>query len=1071
MTELVLPPLTNNQLKELEKLDGLQPRGSTLPTDPSSIQSDGTVADIGLNVERQPSRVTGAVDTSNLTAEQLRSLEDPNKLQKFSQGASDFIEDTGLGAIARGFNEFLFTMTKPVELAIAKGIEAAGLAEPGTVDRDSLMRLFNSNDFEKQKIIIPYVLTYGAGDFIGATDKEGFAETYMRPAGEVVAGTVPFLGLQGKAAQLSTQVPKVATGMQTTAEGVRQAMLAPFVSKPATTVAAETAIAGLSGASLPIEEEIFGTQTGLLVPGALVGGSLAFTGATKGPIGRIITWGAEKFGTGRDDLRVATGKTDPSAGTRGAEAKGELGRAIQVAAGTETGEANVAIAKQIEETLTPFAEAPIQLSPAEQTLDATLLATQRRVEKSGDQAFTIANRNRKYNILQAAENFLNSNFRGSVIADAPLWVVDEASGAYVPMVRSLDEEAADLVDTWAALTTSDTTGVLPKLTDRAPTGQDIRSAVIQGHQAAKEAAEKLAKKLNINDADQFTSRDAFKAAQDNLRETVLTRQGEQALSYKALPQAIKDFIEAPIDRVTFQDWKLYRDQVGSAIGVAKNKTEIRQLYQLAKTLDDLGEAFGRTNDKFRQFQDVYNATVVTPYERSGVLRVMARGPGGTKESPVYILPDEKVADAFLTNPDTARQYTTLFSNDTARMDAMKNVVLDKVRSLAYSPSKGQFKPDAINTYVNKNREILTELGLIDDLTNTETLLRDTLARNAELTQRKRIVDGNQVLRAITRAENVGDPNKLIDDALKNPSIMRDLRQVVRDKFKGDELADAEMALRTAVMDRIFAQAPDGLENPGKFKQVLFRNERSLANLMDQSHLKSLYQIAEAAERVYATPMPSGAALTPEGVLNRLEDLTGTSVRGQTTLARAAMEGRISNLSAATYILTRAAATRSSVRSDALFKEAMFNPELARTLTTETNLPPGQIPAQTKSKLNAYLFGIGAAYGFESPDIEPITVRIETPEKPIEKPTKNELPQLDFKLFQEEMPVPPFNENQPKLQPVDNSTSIIEKINAPPMPKNTQPQIDARTLFPNDPLAGAIQQAQANTGIMSLPRRA
>ena len=65
----------------------------------------------------------------------------------------------------------------------------------------------------------------------------------------------------------------------------------------------------------------------------------------------------------------------------------------------------------------------------------------------------------------------------------------------------------------------------------------------------------------------------------------------------------------------------------------------------------------------------------------------------------------------------------------------------------------------------------------------------------------------------------------------------------------------------------------------------------------------------------------------------------------------------------------------------------------------------------------------------------------------------------------------FNENQPKLQPVDNPASMIEKISAPPMPKNTQPQIDARTLFPNDPLAGAIQQAQANTGIMSLPRRA
>ena len=62
-----------------------------------------------------------------------------------------------------------------------------------------------------------------------------------------------------------------------------------------------------------------------------------------------------------------------------------------------------------------------------------------------------------------------------------------------------------------------------------------------------------------------------------------------------------------------------------------------------------------------------------------------------------------------------------------------------------------FNPDAVNTYLNKNREVLTELGLFDDLTNTTTMLDDMVARQAELVARRRVVDGNMLNKMIARS--------------------------------------------------------------------------------------------------------------------------------------------------------------------------------------------------------------------------------------------------------------------------------------------------------------------------------
>ena len=67
---------------------------------------------------------------------------------------------------------------------------------------------------------------------------------------------------------------------------------------------------------------------------------------------------------------------------------------------------------------------------------------------------------------------------------------------------------------------------------------------------------------------------------------------------------------------------------------------------LGENLDKMGVAFGKTNKNFEDFRSYYEANVILPFEKSGVVRVTSKGSGGSKEAPSYWLSDEQVASSF-----------------------------------------------------------------------------------------------------------------------------------------------------------------------------------------------------------------------------------------------------------------------------------------------------------------------------------------------------------------------------------------------------------------------------------------
>lgn len=232
----------------------------------------------------------------------------------------------------------------------------------------------------------------------------------------------------------------------------------------------------------------------------------------------------------------------------------------------------------------------------------------------------------------------------------------------------------------------------------------------------------------------------------------------------------------------------------------------------------------------------------------------------------------------------------------------------------------------------------------------------------------------------------------------------------------------------------------------------------------------MYLIADAAERVFATPIVAGKGLTSDDLMSRFASKVGTSVAGASTRFVALQEGRIGTKAAAAYFLTRGLSARSAARADALFKEMMFNPEVAKLLVKEA---PTQfsITQDTNRKINSILFNMGVL-----PTIRQVTGEQSPAEDyKIEFPKAFELPENDEQSSVSPNILPPVNANQvAAVSPSTASSSIPSSAStlAPAPVANTQ-QANTQTasaseLFPFDPTLAAIERRQnAKQGIMSV----
>ena len=187
--------------------------------------------------------------------------------------------------------------------------------------------------------------------------------------------------------------------------------------------------------------------------------------------------------------------------------------------------------------------------------------------------------------------------------------------------------------------------------------------------------------------------------------------------------------------------------------------------------------------------------------------------------------------------------------------------------------------------------------------------------------------------------------------------MRELKAATTKGNDDISAEDAGHAFRAAVTERMLAKAPDVMSDPAKFKEWMVKNEEVLNAAFDKSHIDNMYLIADATERILATGIRGGQGVTDSDIISKFTGMLGTTPAGISNRFIAVQEGRLGSKAMVGYIVSRAIRQQSSARSEALFRESMFDPKIAKLLASEGGDDVAEFGASEPAKraMNAYLF--------------------------------------------------------------------------------------------------------------------
>jgi hypothetical protein len=215
-------------------------------------------------------------------------------------------------------------------------------------------------------------------------------------------------------------------------------------------------------------------------------------------------------------------------------------------------------------------------------------------------------------------------------------------------------------------------------------------------------------------------------------------------------------------------------------------------------------------------------------------------------------------------------------------------------------------------------------------------------RFGDLEQRQRAVGDAKVAGLLGR-----NPEQQIDAALNDWQVMKGLKRSVA----SDPQADA--ALTRAVM----ARAPDVMDAKA-FGDWLQGHDRVLRQVLSPDHLTALKDVLKASEIQTQLPRPSGTAERPKSALAKAGATIGTPIKSLLQRFLAVAQGRVGVPYTAFDIGSRVVDSFTERETDAIWREALFNPDVAKSLATVVK-NKGATGLQLK-RLQNYLLTVGAA---------------------------------------------------------------------------------------------------------------
>lgn len=748
-------------------------------------------------------------------------------------------------------------------------------------------------------------------------DPQTGVDRIARRAGQEVAATAPLAAGVFGAAATAPAVTSSMLGQRSFGRGV-ETLLQGVRNTPLTAAAGEAAATIGAGVGAGVAREIAPDSANAELAGQFVGGmSPALLAQTPTAI-------AIRLGRG------LTSRMSGSAVTRAAEQ--EVARVVGPELGPRA-EAGIDAAEALRQEMPGFSA-----SLAESTQSPALLATQRAIEGSATGQELQALAARREGNVEAITRFAAS--RAPDAPNSPSFVVDTANRRVQDIRADLDAQGAQNLGQRQTLAET-----LPTA-DRSNLGATLRDRLTTIRRDTSARMTQLADELGINNSDvtvQF----------NEVRQQIVDdfSPGSVFEDARNFPEVVSVLRNLPEDEIiTFADLKALRERLTDDLldaqsAASPSRKRIRVLSHLQERIDGTINDLTQVADpnlaaRYDQFRQTYFNEYIEPFERGAAFAVRQRDGRG-----FYRLPDEKVASAFFGARDVsgARQFKLAFGNDPDATAAITSAAMDNLRDATVRD--GVIDPRRFENWLRAHDSVLNEFPEIKaGVSDIRSANQALSARQAQLDVRTKTVNDSILgrrLQAVSRGTQT--PEQLIASAVKDPRLMRSLVASLR-----NDPASLESLRRHVWDDANSLSARD-------ISAFLENNAASLSRAFDLRHLSDLQNIQRARTLVESVPAPQGQAFRPDPV-GALTRQLGQGVPAIQARVFAAESGRTSFRFVAGDMFARFIRGRSQIRSDALLREALYNPEVARDLSSMIGFQ-GTKP-EIANRLNVWLFNLG-----------------------------------------------------------------------------------------------------------------
>tara|TARA_R100000908_G_C3756756_1_gene151602 strand:- start:2565 stop:5966 length:3402 start_codon:yes stop_codon:yes gene_type:complete len=1120
--------------KHRARLDAKEMGTNVLTDDSQNILQTDSTAGGGLNLSVE---LESAADRAG-TPEAIRKArwfggEDANLGNLGSPKLQAFFADSYLNDLTSGVNRFIGLIPDAI---VYSGARALGVPEE-LANKDFFRRVLNAGDYETTEQIQGFFgellgLQKGQGELVGQTDLAG---KIVASAGEMIAMSGTLGGaLQTYANKIyGAAVPAIAN--TTVADNVRNLVTSTLQKFPGQSASIDAGLSAVSGAGGELAADTFGEEyrgvgaiTSAFAPIAVfkslnyAPSLLLYRNSSKINQGarKLYGYGADKINKTKERLGVEGQTGDRSKVTFGEKDKQTLNQIeTKIKERMEASDSNKQNFKNNQEEIKMLLSAegseefPLVFSPAESTLDDVLVKTQQNILKAAPDSYTTRYNERIADIANSVNNYKLKNLGiGDEVVDAnSIAVFDALNNSYKTQFIVREGKLISTVDDLLASERN-----IDLLPSNVATGTSIREKILEAKNLALDKVDNIATKYKINSSTVSGDATSIQIAQENIRSALgTTKQGgkididEGALS--GINPIVQRFLDFKGKNLTFLDWKKFKMEVSDALGAAVAKgrqTDKRELTILNQELDKT-ITFGTKgvmNENWKKFVDQYEI-IMTPYNQSTVKKVVNMDKGGT----TYVSPSEEIASSFLKNTSTAKQYMNLFKDDELAMADITSALFLDMKAIGRTGNSiyknGIPDPKRINAWLNKNADVINELGLTDTFFGNGT----TTIAGVELTAPKVIIGlaeeaannkaamnhfANQELVSLLykKASEKGlgemrDPSQvvkaLLSDTATNPVLLEQLSKEVK-LLKND---DYTRAFNSVVMEQLLNMYPkmaaDGAEsftafligNKGNARVGDYYKGLNLDKILGEKHVDNLIKLGRIYSRVELGKVLSNPpGLEMNSIIQNIYKNLGTSVPSLTTQSVAAASGRISPRHLFVYLLSRGINEQTNIKNAMLFQEAIINPKVANMLLQEYDA--NSVSKAVIDNVNKVVIDNGFPSLFKAMRPFPST---EQPanygqliegrrllnilgdsniEDPDPEPTIIEIPGFPE---QEPDPVPTSEYKNPFL-PSEQYAQTRPNV---PMPNSNQNATMVSDLFPNDPTSRAIENRRMQGGIGSL----